>query len=119
MRRSMNQIVAFCGLDCTKCRGFIATQKDDYELRREVAESWSTENEKLKAEDINCDGCLPGGKRILRFCHLCEVRKCGMARRVKNCAYCDEYPCGRLEGAWKMMQAEEARMTLDKIRRRV
>jgi hypothetical protein len=37
----MVKIVAFCGLICTDCGAFIATQENDDAKRREVAEAWS------------------------------------------------------------------------------
>ncbi|NYZ76665.1 DUF3795 domain-containing protein, partial [Candidatus Micrarchaeota archaeon] len=49
-------MVAFCGMTCSECRTFIATWRNDGELREEVAKSWSTETETLKPEDMNCAG---------------------------------------------------------------
>lgn len=37
----MEKMIAFCGIICTECPGFIATQRDSDEERRRVAESWS------------------------------------------------------------------------------
>lgn len=114
---SKQKLIAFCGLICTDCPAFIATQKNDDKLRGKVAKSWSTEKEILKPEDINCDGCLIIGKRLIKFCKICAVRGCGLEKNVENCAYCDEYPCEKLDRLWKHIQAPEAKATLEGIRR--
>ncbi len=55
----MDKMIAFCGIVCTECPAFLATQKDDHNERMKVAELWSKEfKAEIKPEDINCDGCL-------------------------------------------------------------
>ncbi len=111
----MDKMIAFCGLVCTECPAFIATQKDDDEERRKVAEMWSSEfKAKLKPEDINCDGCLADSERLFSHTKVCEIRKCGLDKKVKNCAFCDEYACDKLTEFFKM--APEAKTTLDEVR---
>jgi len=111
------RIVGVCGIICSDCRAFIATQRDDAALRKEVAESWSTETEKVKPEDINCEGCFATGERLLKFSETCGVRRCGHGRNVENCAYCDEFPCVKLTDLWKSMGTIEERATLEEIRK--
>jgi hypothetical protein len=112
----MSKLIAYCGLICSECPAFIATQKDDDAERKRVAELWSKEfGGSFKPEDINCDGCLTTGGRIVDYCRICEIRKCGQSRKVQNCAYCEEYPCGRLEEFFKM--APNARKNLEEARR--
>ncbi|HEC96016.1 MAG TPA: DUF3795 domain-containing protein, partial [Euryarchaeota archaeon] len=54
----MEKIIGFCGLICSECPAYLATQKDDDNERRKVAETWSKEfNANMKPEDINYDGC--------------------------------------------------------------
>lgn len=113
----MQKMIAFCGLNCRDCPALIATQKDDNEERKRVAELWSSEEEALNPEDINCDGCLMVGKRLIKFCEACEVRRCGLEKNIANCAHCDEYPCGKLDKLWGFIKAPEARETLEGIRK--
>ncbi len=115
----MDKIIAFCGLTCTECPAFIATQKDDDEERKKVAEMWSKEfNEEVKPEDINCDGCLTEeGGRVFNYCKTCEIRKCGQEKEVKNCAYCDDYACEKLTKFFDM--APEAKTALAEIRKNI
>ena len=92
----MKKIAAVCGIICTECPAFIATQQDDDSKRRQVAEEWSKAyNNEIKPEQINCNGCLPG-LGIHQQLHVCEIRKCGIDRKVQNCAHCIDYKCGRL-----------------------
>ena len=117
----MSTIVAICGLICDDCIAFIATQKNDDKLREKVVEAWSTEKERLRLEDVDCDGCT-GGKRLHSFCRVCDVRECGLRRNVENCAYCNEFPCEKLEKLWRSFRTvsgEEAKANLTEIRRRI
>ena len=112
----MDKMIAFCGLTCTECPAFVATQKDDDEEREKVAEMWSKEyKSEIKPEDINCDGCLAEGDRIFNYCKVCKIRKCGQEKGVKNCAYCDDYACEKLNGFFNM--APEAKTALEEIRK--
>jgi predicted nucleic acid binding AN1-type Zn finger protein len=115
----MNRMIAMCGLVCDDCIAFIATQKDDDEMRQKVVEEWSTEDERLKLEDVDCDGCTTG-KRLHSFCAICDVRMCGLERGVENCAYCNEFPCDKLEKLWGSFQTvsgEKAKANLEEIRK--
>lgn len=114
-----DKMIAFCGIVCTDCRAFIATQTNDRRLKEEVAKAWSTEKETLKPEDIDCDGCLTTGRRLLGFCSTCEVRRCGGEKSVVNCAYCREYPCAKLTTLWKSVTESKPEATLEKIRKKL
>jgi len=112
----MEKMIAFCGITCTECPAFLATQKDDDNKRRKVAELWSKEfNAQFKPEDINCDGCLSENERLFSYCKVCEIRKCGQERGVKNCAYCNDYACEKLSKFFDM--ASDAKTTLEEIRK--
>ena len=113
----MKKMVAYCGLLCTDCKAFIATQENDDEKRREVAEAWSKGLPvAIKPEEINCDGCLEEG-RLFSYCNTCEIRKCGKERGVINCAHCIDYNCEKL--AKFLEQAPEAKKTLEEIRQQL
>jgi hypothetical protein len=114
----MAEIIAYCGLYCDECPAYIATQKDDDEERKKIAENWSKEfGAEIAPEDINCDGCLSEEGRHIGFCAMCEVRKCGLEREVVNCAYCDEYGCEKLTKFWNM--APIAKKHLEEIRKKL
>ncbi|MCK4305560.1 MAG: DUF3795 domain-containing protein [Candidatus Eisenbacteria sp.] len=108
-------MVSYCGLDCSKCDGYLATQADDDEKRAAVATRWSAQyNADIKAEQINCDGCQAEGKKFFYCANLCEIRKCATRKGVANCAACDMYVCDTLEKFFQM--APEARTALDELR---
>ena len=94
----MSEMIAYCGLVCTSCPQYIATQNDDdiarEKIAKEIEEGFGLH---YKPEEINCDGCLSSGGRLIGFCNTCEVRKCGTTKSVENCSVCDERPCDRLD----------------------
>ena len=111
----MEKMIAFCGTICTECHAFLATQKDDDEERKKTAELWSKlYNADIKPEDINCEGCLSEDGNVFGHCNVCEVRKCGQEKGIKNCAYCDEYACEKLKPIFGF--APDSKTTLDEIK---
>ena len=114
----MEKMVAFCGITCTDCEGFVATQEDDNIKRRQVAEAWSKAyGVEIKPEDINCDGCLTKEGRHINHWSVCEIRNCGTEKEVQNCAYCKDYKCKKLTEL--LNQAPEAEKTLEEIRQQL
>ena len=112
----MEKMIAYCGIVCSECGAFIATQNDDDAKRRETAEIWSKKyNHDFKPEEINCDGCLTTTGRVIGYCNVCEIRKCGQEKGVANCAYCEDYACDKLEKFFQMVP--ENKTTLDEIRK--
>jgi hypothetical protein len=111
----MDEMIAYCGLDCGQCPALEATLKDDDAERARVAQMWSKEfGADLKAEDINCAGCLSTTEPLFNHCRVCEIRQCGLDRQVINCAHCDEYGCEKLTKFHGM--APEAKKNLERIR---
>jgi len=92
----MEKIIGICGISCTDCSAFKATQENDDSKRRQVAEEWSkTYHSEIRPDQIKCNGCLPD-LGIHQQLHVCEIRKCGIQRKAKNCAHCVDYKCERL-----------------------
>ena len=91
----MNQMIAYCGLVCTDCPAYIATQADDRAALEQVAAQWREEFDapEITVESVICDGCLGAAGRKCRHCFECDVRACAMTRAVANCAHCDDYGC--------------------------
>jgi hypothetical protein len=114
----MNKMIAFCGLSCTECPAFLATQKDDDREREKVSQQWSKwMGTEIKPEDINCDGCLSMGMRLFSHCNNCAIRRCGLERSVKNCAHCESYPCEKLDSFLDALGVPEAKKNLERIRK--
>ena len=94
----MEKMVAYCGLVCTNCPTFLATQADDDTAREKTAVLYERKfGLKFKPEDINCDGCLSAGGKLIGYCHACEIRKCAMEKQVGHCTACESQPCDKLE----------------------
>jgi hypothetical protein len=115
-RCCMRETIALCGINCAECKAFIATQKDDDSLRRETAAEWSKQfGHEVKPEEINCNGCPNLDGRHIDYCsNICEIRKCGIAKKVVNCAYCLDYKCDKL--ATFHENAPNAKSKLEEIR---
>ena len=108
--------LAMCGLDCAACPAFIARKTDDQALRVKTAAEWSKQfGVALKPEDINCVGCLKTKGVHFGHCNDCEIRKCGLARKVNNCALCPDYPCEKI--AKFTANVPPAKANLEEVRR--
>ncbi|OQY24673.1 MAG: hypothetical protein B6I35_00910 [Anaerolineaceae bacterium 4572_32.2] len=112
----MDKIIAYCGLVCTDCPAYVATQSDDNAARERVAAQWREEFDapNITAEMINCNGCLSETGPKFSHCAECEIRACSVERGVVNCAHCTEYACEKLEGFFGF--APDARVVLDGVR---
>jgi len=93
----MPELIAYCGLDCYKCDAYIATQAEDTERLKQIAERWV---QKLKTEftpqDVLCDGCR--SQRVSGWCErICLIRPCAEKRGIETCAHCSDYQCGKLK----------------------
>jgi hypothetical protein len=94
---SMDEMIAYCGLDCAKCPAYVATQANDMEALRKVAAEWTvTYKFAFTPEAILCDGCTPQEGRHVGNCAECAVRACAIERQVANCARCTEYGCEKI-----------------------
>lgn len=110
------KVLGMCGLDCAACPAYIAYKTDDQALRVKIAAEWSKQyNVPMKPEDINCVGCLKTKGPQIGHCSECEIRKCGLAKRVKNCALCADYPCDKISQF--IAQVPPAEANLDEARR--
>ena len=90
-------MIAYCGLVCSNCPTFLATQNDDDAARERTAALYAQKfGMTLKKEEINCDGCLSMGGRQIGYCRVCEIRQCCLEKGHKHCVVCPEQPCDKL-----------------------
>jgi len=107
-------MTAFCGLTCTECPAYLATQAGDEAKAKETAALWSQQyGADIGVDDVWCDGCLVEGRKCAH-CGECTIRACGRERGVESCAHCDDYACETLTPLLGMVPAAKA--TLDGIR---
>ena len=112
----MGKMIALCGLTCTDCGAYIATQAKDNAALLRVRDQWREEYNapKMTVDDVACEGCLVEGLKC-RHCAECDIRACGQSREVANCAHCTDYAtCDKLERFFGFVP--EAKVTLDAVR---
>lgn len=112
----MENPLAFCGVMCSECPTFKATQTGDELLRKQVADMWSKGfGMTLKPEDIICDGCQTDNGRLFAHCGTCIIRKCCQEKDLNNCGSCTEFSCKDLDAFHSRVPA--ARSNLERLRK--
>ena len=112
----MNKIIAYCGLICSECEAYVATQGNDHVALEQVAAKWRQEHNapELTVQSVICDGCLTRDGRRCSYCAECKICACAVERGVLNCAHCAEYACEELERFFGFVPV--ARTVLDGVR---
>lgn len=109
----MDRKIASCGLDCSKCGAYIATNNNDDGLRKKTAAEWSEMfSATIEPKDINCMGCH--SEILFGHCYECEIRNCSTEKAHENCSQCQDYSCSKLEDFFKAVP--DAKETLDNLR---
>ncbi|MFW9818434.1 MAG: DUF3795 domain-containing protein [Candidatus Thorarchaeota archaeon] len=111
----MEKIIAYCGINCSECPAYLATQKDDYEELKKVAKEWSSEEMSFKPEELYCDGCCTSKGKHVVWSSQCPIRNCCQEKGLENCAYCDDYFCDDLKMTFD--KTPSAKERLDEIRK--
>jgi hypothetical protein len=95
----MDKMIAYCGIVCTECEAFKATQSGEPNALEKVAASWREQfDSSITAASIACDGCLADSETLCSYCSVCPLRVCALQRQETNCAYCAEFErCEKLE----------------------
>lgn len=108
----MSSMIGLCGINCSKCSAYLATQNNSYEDRVKVAEVWSKEfGDKVSAEDVICDGCTNNG-RLSKYCGICKIRSCGTEKKLNSCANCSDFACEKLGSFIKNIPEAKANLEL-------
>lgn len=86
------EMIGYCGYNCHLC----AARSENPAIRQKMVDGWRKiyGHEKYTAENVKCDGCLSDGK-IADI--NCKARPCAREKGIKNCAYCDEFPCNKVK----------------------
>jgi hypothetical protein len=106
--------MAPCGINCSDCDAYKATQQDDAELRQKMADAYRKQfNKEIDPADLNCDGCPAEGRHI-SFCNKCEIRSCAAGKSYGTCAECIEFPCAK--GSFIWTENSKSRATLENLR---
>ena len=112
----MERMIAKCGIICTECDAYIATQNDDFEMKKKIANEWTKRYDfKFTPETINCDGCqVDTGQLCSWVTNVCKIRTCAIEKCVTTCAECDDYGCEILVASF--LDVPEAKVLLDELR---
>lgn len=90
--------VGVCGLLCSACEAFLATEADDSAEIEAIAERWSaTYGRAVSADAVWCTGCVGPDPRKCGHTEECEIRACALERGLESCADCYHFACDRLE----------------------
>ncbi|RKZ33641.1 hypothetical protein DRQ33_03845 [bacterium] len=91
---SQNQIIAVCGLICSECDIFRASENP--QIAQDIAKWFKTEQGKdINIENIRCDGCR--GNRNQHWSPNCWILKCCVDNRnLDYCYQCEQFPCDNL-----------------------
>ena len=114
------KIVAPCGIVCTECPAYLATESNDLKKLQEIADQWSSEGQLYQAKDMLCDGCF--SDRVFASCTECDARQCAIQKGYRVCSVCSIYPCDRLNEVWSSFTStsvDDCRITLEIERQRL
>lgn len=89
-----NQMMAACGIICSKCDIFQAT--NDPKIAQKIADWFKKERGiDVKPENVRCSGCK--GDRTQHWSPDCWILQCGMDKKgLEYCYECEEFPCEKL-----------------------
>ena len=87
---------SYCGVNCEKCKVYLATMSDSDALKTEIAHEWSIlYNRDFKKEEMVCKGCKSDTRFYL--CSACDIITCNVERDIESCEDCDVFPCERYQ----------------------
>lgn len=89
--------ISCCGIMCSECPVYIATQRDDDTMRKYLAHEYSMGGMVFYPKDIVCHGCHTVSADHNKFGKGCGIRKCCKEKHIKFCAECREFPCGKTD----------------------
>ena len=111
----MVYLMAYCGLLCSECPAYLATQTNDVGSIQQIAQKWANKYSKpITAELVWCNGCLTDNSPLCWYCSECQVRSCAVGKGVISCAHCDNYGCELLVSF--LADAPLAKSMLEKMR---
>ncbi|HBL84394.1 MAG TPA: hypothetical protein DDZ99_05670 [Clostridiales bacterium] len=88
----MKNSVCFCGHDCSRCVTYLATVRNDDELRKQAQQFYRDEfGFDIPLSKIHCKGGRSDD--IFKLCQDCPWMRCCLDRRINACSECSEYPC--------------------------
>ncbi|MFX0097858.1 MAG: DUF3795 domain-containing protein [Candidatus Hodarchaeota archaeon] len=95
-RYAMDKDISLCGFNCGLCPAYKSNLKSDKD-RDMVDEGWKRFHRSggWIYDKPYCEGCFNTSDRIPLWSN-CPIRKCALKNDVRNCGYCLDYPCPRI-----------------------
>ena len=90
------EYISYCGLLCNECPVYIATAENNEEAQERIATEFSGERMQFTKEEMNCYGRSHEETKNSKMCSGCEIRICAESKEVKNCAYCKDFTCDKI-----------------------
>lgn len=90
-------IISCCGIMCSECPVYIATQKNDDSMKKYLAAHYSSPEQTFYPKDISCHGCHTVSADHNKFGKNCQIRKCCKVNHKRICAECKNFPCDKTE----------------------
>jgi hypothetical protein len=93
----MNETISLCGFDCGICPAFKENLKSEDD-RIKVDKGWKNfhRTRGWVYKEQFCNGCFNIPEKSPLW-STCFIRKCVLKNKVKNCGYCLDYPCPRIQ----------------------
>ena len=105
------QTAAVCGLLCKSCGIYIATQENNTESLKRIAERLQ-----IPVEQVRCNGCR--SDELSAHCRTCYFRECSDKKGIEFCSECSDYPCSQLKDFQsKMPHRVELFQSLNRIKK--
>jgi len=109
-------MIAYCGIDCSTCEGYRATQSNDARQLAAVAERWSAQyHADIKPEHVICDGCKAEKRKSFHCANSCKINTCCIEKRLDCCIECADFSCSEVE--FVLSNAPEAKVNLEKLKK--
>ena len=84
--------ICFCGHDCARCVTYLATVRDDPDMRLR-AQNFYRETFSLDIP-VQAVCCLGGrSERVMELCRDCPWMRCCRERGLDACGECPDFPC--------------------------
>lgn len=102
----LDQELSCCGYRCDICQANKKNirEKDQTSL---LSDKWyEYYGFRIPEDQICCDGCLSSESPQL-IDKNCPVRPCVLSKKIKNCAYCGEFICDKLQSRIVIFKEKE------------
>ncbi|MFX1286040.1 MAG: DUF3795 domain-containing protein [Promethearchaeota archaeon] len=104
----MNPEISCCGFRCDLCQAYKKNIQEQDQTRLLSDKWYEYFGFRIPADQISCDGCLSSDTETSDLMDkACPVRPCVVKKQLPNCAYCDEFPCDKLQSRFVILEEKE------------